>query len=89
MASVHSRYVMVDGVRTHYLEAGDGPAVVLLHSGEFGGCAELSWEFNIVALAGHFRVLAPDWLGFGRTDKLFDFAHGRARGRGNVRPTPR
>ncbi len=79
MASVHSRYVMVDGIRTHYLEGGDGPAVVFLHSGEFGGCAELSWEFNIAAFAGHFHVIAPDWLGFGRTDKLFDFAQGRAR----------
>ena len=46
MTAVHSRYVMVDGIRTHYLEGGDGPAVVLLNSGEFGGCAELSWEFN-------------------------------------------
>ena len=32
-----SRYVEVDGMRTHYLEAGEGPAVVLFHSGEFGG----------------------------------------------------
>jgi pimeloyl-ACP methyl ester carboxylesterase len=29
---VHSRYVSVDGIRTHYLEAGDGRPVVLLHS---------------------------------------------------------
>jgi pimeloyl-ACP methyl ester carboxylesterase len=47
--------------------------VVLLHSGEFGGCAELTWEFNIAALAEHFHVLAPDWLGFGKTAKLYDF----------------
>ncbi len=70
MASVHSRYVMVDGIRTHYLEGGDGPAVVFLHSGEFGGCAELSWEYNIEAFAQHFHVIAPDWLGFGRTDAI-------------------
>ena len=31
------------------------------------------------ALAERFRVVAPDWLGFGRTDKVFDFANGRAR----------
>ena len=85
MADVASRYVDVDGIRTHYLEAGDGPTVVLLHSGEFGGCAEISWEFNIPALAGHFRVVAPDWLGFGRTDKLFDFAGARARVYGHMR----
>lgn len=79
MATIHSRYVNVDGIKTHFLEGGDGPTVVLLHSGEFGGCAELSWEFNLEALARHFRVVAPDWLGFGRTDKVFDFAGGRNR----------
>ena len=79
MKGIRSRYVNVDGIRTHYLEGGDGPTVVFMHSGEFGGCAELSWEFNLEAFARHFRVVAPDWLGFGRTDKVFDFANGRDR----------
>lgn len=81
MPEIRSRHVVVDGVRTHYLEAGDpaAPTVALLHSGEFGGAAEISWEFAIPALAERFRVLAPDWLGFGRTDKLYDFADARGR----------
>lgn len=79
MSVIRSRFVDVDGVRTHYLEAGEGPVVVLLHSGEFGGAAEISWEFTLPALAERFRVVAPDWLGFGRTDKVFDFADSRAR----------
>ncbi len=79
MPDIRSRFVDVDGIRTHYLEAGEGPTVVLLHSGEFGGAAEISWEFTLPALARKFRVVAPDWLGFGRTDKVFDFAQGRAR----------
>ncbi len=41
---------------------------MLLHSGEFGGSAELCWEFSIGPLARDFRVIAPDWLGFGGTD---------------------
>ena len=73
------RYVDIDGIRTHYFEAGDGPTVVLLHSGKFGGAAELSWEFVLPELARHFHVLAPDVLGFGRTDKIFDFADPRGR----------
>src|SRR5262245_11753928 len=73
MAEVASKFVEVEGMRTHYLEAGSGFPVVLLHSGEFGGCAELSWEFNIEALAKHFRVIAPDWLGFGESAKIFSF----------------
>jgi len=70
------KFITVDGVKTHYLEAGvrtHAPSVLLLHSAEFGGGAELSWEFNIEPLAEHFHVLAPDHLGFGRSDKLFDF----------------
>jgi pimeloyl-ACP methyl ester carboxylesterase len=76
---MNSRFVSVDGVRTHYLEAGEGPTLVLLHGGEFGGCAELSWEYNIPALAEHFRVVAPDLLGYGETDKLRDFGGQGAR----------
>ncbi len=70
------KFITVDGGKTHYLEAGvrtHAPSVLLLHSAEFGGAAELSWEFNIEPLAEHFHVLAPDHLGFGRSDKLFDF----------------
>lgn len=78
------QYVNVDGARTHYYEAGAQhrgvrPSIVLLHSGEFGGCAEFSWEHNIEALATHYHVLAPDHLGFGRTDKIFDFENMVAR----------
>ncbi|MFD1558230.1 alpha/beta fold hydrolase [Paraburkholderia silviterrae] len=73
------RYVDVDGMRTHYLDAGDGPAIVLLHSGEFGGGAETSWEYLMPALARHFRVIAPDWLGFGKTAKIHDFDSKRNR----------
>jgi pimeloyl-ACP methyl ester carboxylesterase len=85
MTEFFSHFVDVDGVRTHYLDEGDGPVVVLLHSGEFGGASEISWEYNISALAKHFRVIAPDWLGFGRTDKLYDFANSRARVWGHMR----
>jgi 2-hydroxymuconate-semialdehyde hydrolase len=76
---VYSRFVNVGGIRTHYLDAGDGPTVVLLHSGEFGGCAEICWERNIDSLAAEHRVIAPDWLGFGQTDKLRDFVAGSDR----------
>jgi pimeloyl-ACP methyl ester carboxylesterase len=71
--------VNVEGIRTHYLEAGEGPVVVLLHSGEFGGCAELSWEYLIPKLAERYRVIAPDWLGFGQTAKIHDFDGKRTR----------
>lgn len=73
-----SFYIDVDGVRTHALEAGEAhrgvrPSVLLLHSAEFGGAAELSWEYAIDVLGEKRHVVAPDHLGFGRTDKIFDF----------------
>lgn len=68
-----SKYVIANGIKTHYLEAGEGEPLVLLHSGEFGGSAELSWEYNIEALSKHFHVYAPDWLGYGNSEKLFSF----------------
>jgi pimeloyl-ACP methyl ester carboxylesterase len=70
--------VAVDGIKTHYFEAGLGhkgrkPTVLMLHSAEFGGCAETSWEHNLPEIGEHYHVLAPDHLGFGLTDKVFDF----------------
>src|SRR5215470_9677183 len=78
MPAIQSKFIDVEGMRTHYLEAGSGFPLVLLHSGEFGGCAELSWEFTLPALAEHFHVIAPDWLGFGESAKLFSFEDMRA-----------
>ncbi|ANL51057.1 alpha/beta hydrolase family protein (plasmid) [Rhizobium phaseoli] len=74
-----SRFINVDGIRTHYIEVGEGPNLVMLHGGEFGANAELCWEYLIPLLAPHFRIVAPDWLGFGQTAKVYDFENRRAR----------
>jgi 2-hydroxymuconate-semialdehyde hydrolase len=74
---IHRKTITVDGLVTSYLEAGEGDPVVLLHGGEFGASAELGWEGNIAALAAHYRVLAPDMLGFGQSAKVIDFNDGR------------
>jgi pimeloyl-ACP methyl ester carboxylesterase len=76
---IRSEFVEIDAIRTHYLAAGEGEPLVLLHSGEFGASAALSWELILPLLAEHHRVIAPDWLGFGDTDKVFDFGGGTAR----------
>ena len=55
-------YAELAGARLHYVEAGDGPLVVLLH-----GFPEFwfSWRFQIPALVGAgFRVVAPDMRGY-------------------------
>lgn len=67
--------INVQGFKTHYLEAGVGndETIVLIHSGEYGASAEMSWQFNIPALAEKYHIVAPDLLGYGGTDKIFDF----------------
>lgn len=69
-------YTTVGGLATHHLTAGpaDGPVVLLLHGGAWGESARTAWvpTIDAVAAAG-FRVLAPDWLGFGETAKVRDF----------------
>ncbi|HEX2284323.1 MAG TPA: alpha/beta fold hydrolase [Mycobacterium sp.] len=77
MTAARRKTVLVDGLVTSYLEAGQGDPVILLHGGEFGASAELGWERNIDALATHYRVLVPDMLGFGGTAKVVDFNDGR------------
>ncbi|WP_457967040.1 alpha/beta fold hydrolase [Arthrobacter sp. D1-29] len=73
----HQRETTIDGARTNYFEAGSGTPVVLLHGGEFGGSAELAWEDLIAPLSRDFRVLAPDMLGFGHSEKAVSFVDGR------------
>ena len=59
---IASRTADIDGVSLHYMTAGQGPAVVLLH-----GYAETSlmWKPIIPALARRFTVIAPDLPGIG------------------------
>ena len=61
-AASDSRTADADGVKLHYLTAGQGPAVILLH-----GYAETSrmWRPLIPILAKSYRVVAPDLPGIG------------------------
>ncbi len=77
MTPIERRTVIVDGMTTSFLEAGTGDPLVLLHGGEFGASAEFGWERNIAALAEHYRVIAPDQIGYGETAKVIDFNDGR------------
>ncbi|WP_437922509.1 alpha/beta hydrolase [Sorangium sp. So ce291] len=61
------RFTERGGVRLHYVEAGEGPLVVLLH-----GFPELwySWRHQIPALVeAGYRVIAPDMRGYNLSDK--------------------
>jgi pimeloyl-ACP methyl ester carboxylesterase len=66
------KWINAGPFRTRYLEAGkpDAPPVLLLHDGAWGGASSVTWNNVIPQLAEHYRVLAPDMLGFGGTDKV-------------------
>lgn len=62
---------VVFGQNIRYFEAGQGPAVILLHG--MGGIKE-SWMGNFGALAAGSHVYAIDQIGFGHSDKpLLDY----------------
>jgi haloalkane dehalogenase len=60
------RYVEQDGLRMHYVDEGSGAPVLLLHG-------EPTWSYlyrrMIPTIAAAARALAPDYFGFGRSDK--------------------
>lgn len=63
-----ARFVEVDGIRTRYFEAGNGPTLVLIHGGQFGMDYDArNWAPIFGLLARRFRVLAFDKLGQGET----------------------
>ena len=48
-----------------YLDAGNGPAVLLIHAFPLNNTM---WESQVAALSGRFRVLAPNIRGFGQSE---------------------
>ncbi len=59
-------FLTLHGQRLAYLEAGQGPPLLLIH-----GIAEAAWAWEVIipALARKHRVIAPDLLGHGRSAK--------------------
>ena len=63
--AIESRFATVQGIKIHYLTAGHGPAVILLH-----GYTQTSrmWRPLIPKLTDKFTVVAPDLPGIGESD---------------------
>ncbi|MSQ50636.1 MAG: alpha/beta hydrolase [Betaproteobacteria bacterium] len=69
-SNIRSRWVMANGVKTHYSESGgNGPVLVALHGGGAGSSGVAGMGAAMERLADEFRVIAPDSIGgFGLTD---------------------
>jgi haloalkane dehalogenase len=62
-------YAEWEGLRMHYLDEGSGAPILLMHG-------EPDWSYlyrrMVPILARRYRVIAPDYIGFGRSDKPTD-----------------
>jgi haloalkane dehalogenase len=71
-----SRYVSHTGVRQHYVDEGAGQPLLLVHGNP-------TWSFHwrdlIAALAPRFRLIAPDHVGCGLSDKPRDYPYRMAQ----------
>ena len=70
-ARTESRWLEVRGHRLHLHVLGEGPTLLLLHGG--GADASLvSWGAIAPRLARRFRLVLPDWPGYGRSEPWTD-----------------
>lgn len=62
---VQHHHASINGIQMHYVEAGQGDLVLLLH-----GFPEswYSWRHQIAALSPHYRIVAPDLRGYNETE---------------------
>lgn len=63
------RSIDAGGIQTNYHDIGQGEPVLLIHGSGPGVSAWANWRLNIPALAEKLRVLAPDMVGFGFTER--------------------
>lgn len=61
--------IVAAGIRTNYHDAGSGFPVLLIHGSGPGVSAWANWRLVIPELAKTSRVIAPDMVGFGFTDR--------------------
>jgi 2-hydroxymuconate-semialdehyde hydrolase len=57
------------GIETNYHDEGRGPAILFIHGSGPGVSAFANWRLTIPALSGRYRVVAPDMVGFGFSDR--------------------
>ena len=63
------------GITTNYHDQGAGDAVLLLHGSGPGVSAWANWRLVLPSLAENFRVVAPDIVGFGFTERPDDIRY--------------
>jgi 2-hydroxymuconate-semialdehyde hydrolase len=67
--------VIANGIVTNYHDVGSGAPVLLIHGSGPGVSAWANWRLTIPALAKQCRVIAPDMVGFGFSERPADIRY--------------
>ncbi|TAK48923.1 MAG: alpha/beta fold hydrolase [Xanthobacteraceae bacterium] len=69
------RRIEAAGIATNYHDAGTGFPILFIHGSGPGVSAWANWRLTMPELARRFRVIAPDMVGFGFSDRPPDVAY--------------
>ena len=61
--------IIAGGIKTNYQDHGQGNPIFLIHGSGPGVTAYANWRLTMPVLAEKFRVIAPDMVGFGFTER--------------------
>ncbi|MDP2931474.1 MAG: alpha/beta fold hydrolase [Chloroflexota bacterium] len=67
MNSLHQKQMKVGGLDVHYVQAGHGDPLIVIHGGANGAGA---WKKNVAELAKKYTVYLPDLPGFGQSQEM-------------------
>jgi haloalkane dehalogenase len=77
-----SHELMLDGVRYHYLDEGTGETLLLVHGNPTWS---FYWRDIVTALRGRYRLIVPDHIGCGLSDKPQNYRYELAQHVANLR----
>lgn len=65
--------IQANGIQTNYHDLGKGEPVIMIHGSGPGVSAWANWRLSLPVLAKKYRVIAPDMVGFGFTERPDDY----------------
>jgi 2-hydroxymuconate-semialdehyde hydrolase len=69
--------IIANGIETNYHDVGEGFPALFIHGSGPGVSAWANWRLNVGPISQHLRVIAPDMVGFGFTERPGDALYGK------------
>ncbi|MGH8750409.1 MAG: alpha/beta fold hydrolase, partial [Burkholderiales bacterium] len=70
-----AKSIKAGDIVTNYHDVGSGSPVLMIHGSGPGVSAWANWRLVMPSLAERFRVIAPDMVGFGFTERPANFTY--------------